>query len=347
MKGTDVPRINHGDIMKTKSYRPDPTRRAALTFAGASALACALPAMAQGDYPNRPIRMIVPLAAGSAVDVAARLLAQRMSVNMGQGIVVENLVGASGIVGAAQVAKAAPDGYTIGGFNDSILTMVPAMNPATPFNPLTDFTHVSQVATIEFAVAVPSSSPYNSVTELVAAAKASPGKVSFASGGNGSPQHLAGALFAVHTGISMQHVPYRGASQAAQDVASGQVDVTFQGIATVSALAKGGKLKLIGVMTPARHPEFPTAPTLAEQGIRGFDFSTWFALTTPPGTPRDIVTRLQREVVRALAEPAIRERYAGLGLKANGTTPEQVTTLVRSQLARYTKTIKDNKIQSD
>ena len=333
--------------MKTKPHRPDRTRRAALTFAGAAALACALPALAQGEYPSRPIRMIVPLAAGSAVDVAARLLAQRMSINMGQGIVVENLVGASGIIGAAQLVKAAPDGYTIGGFNDSILTMVPALNPATPFNPVTDFAHISQVATIEFAVAVPPSSPYNSVAELVAAAKASPGKITFASGGNGSPQHLAGALFAAHTGIDLRHVPYRGASQAAQDVASGQVDVTFQGIATVSALAKGGKLKLLGVMTPTRQPEFPNAATLTEQGISGFDFSTWFSLTAPAGTPKEVVTRLQREVVRALADPVIKERYAALGLKINGTTPEQVTALVGDQLTRYTKTIKDNKIQGN
>lgn len=329
------------------TQRPDRGRRAALTLAGAAALACALPARAQGAYPNRTIRMIVPLAAGSAVDVAARLLAQKMAVNMGQSIVVENLVGASGIIGASQLSKAAPDGYTIGGFNDSILTMVPVLNPATPFNPLTDFTYISQVATIEFAVAVPTDSPYRTVAELVAAAKASPNKISYASGGNGSPQHLAGALFGAHTGIQMRHVPYRGASQAAQDVASGQVDVTFQGVATVAALAKGGKLKLIGVITPTRQGEYPNVPTLAEQGIAGFDFSTWFALTAPPGTPRDIVARLHAESLKALADPGIKERYDGLGLHPNGTTPEQLTALVRTQLARYGKAIKDNNIKGE
>ena len=322
------------------------TRRTAIALAVLGSLALALPAQAQGSYPNRPIRMIVPLAAGSAVDVAARLLAQKMAVNMGQSIVIENITGASGSIGADKVAKAAADGYTIGGFNDSLLTMVPNLGP-TPFNPVTDFSHISQVATIEFSVAVASTSPYKTAAELVAAAKAAPGKITYASGGNGSPQHLGGALFAAHTGIDIRHVPYRGASQAALDVAGGQVDVTFQGIATVAALAKGGKLRLIGVMSDSRHPEYPDSPTLKEQGIQGFDFSTWFTLAAPTGTPKEIVDRLQREVIKALADPEVKARYAALGLKPNGTTPEQVTGLVRDQLTRYGKAIRDNGIKAE
>jgi tripartite-type tricarboxylate transporter receptor subunit TctC len=245
------------------------------------------------------------------------------------------------------VAKATPDGYTIGGFNDSLLTMVPHLNPKTPFNPVTDFAHITQVATIEFSISVAANSPFKSAADLVAAAKAAPNSLTYGSGGNGSPQHLGGALFSAHTGIEMRHVPYRGASQAAQDVAGGQVDMTFQGIATVAALAKGGKLKLIGVMAPGRHPEYPDAPTLKEVGINGFDFSTWFSLAAPPGTPREIIDRLRNEAVRALADPEIRERYAALGLKQNGTTPEQLVTLVREQLARYGKAIRDNKITAE
>lgn len=320
------------------------TRRLAITLAFMAGFALALPAQAQSTYPNKPIRMIVPLAAGSAVDVAARLLAQKMSENMGQPIVVENLVGASGIIGADKLAKSAPDGYTIGGFNDSVLTMVPNLNKSTPFNPVTDFAHISKVATIEFSVAVATNSPYKTAAELVAAAKAAPGKITYASGGNGSPQHLGGALFAAHTGIDMKHVPYRGASQAALDVAGNQVDVTVQGIATVASLAKAGKLRLIGVMADNRHPEYPDTPTLKEQGIQGFDYSTWFALTSPKGTPKDIVDRLQREVVKALNDPMIKERYAGLGLLRVGSTPTELTSLVRDQLARYGKAIRDNNI---
>ena len=323
------------------------TRRAAFTLLAAMGLALAVPAQAQSGYPNKPIRMIVPLGAGSAVDVAARLLAQKMSENMGQSIVVENITGASGIIGADRLAKSAPDGYTIGGFNDSVLTMVPNLNKNTPFNPVTDFAHISQVATIVFSIAVPADSKYKSVTELVAAAKAAPGQITYASGGNGSPQHLGGALFAAHNGVDLKHVPYRDASQAAQGVAGNQVDMTVQGIATVAALAKGGKLRLVGVMADSRQPEYPDTLTLKEQGIQGFDFSTWFALTSPKGTPKEIVDRLQREVVKALADPMVKERYAGLGLKPNGTTPEQLTALVGNQLARYGKAIRDNNIKAE
>jgi tripartite-type tricarboxylate transporter receptor subunit TctC len=331
----------------TQHDRTPFTRRAALTLAAAAGLALTLPAQAQSGYPNKPIRMIVPLAAGSAVDVAARLLAQKMGQNMGQTIIVENIVGAAGIIGAQALQKAAPDGYTIGGFNDSILTMVPNLNPQTPFNPVTDFAPISRVATIEFSIAVAANSPWKSAADLVAAAKAAPGKITYASGGNGSPQHLGGALFAAHTGIDMQHVPYRGASQAAQDVAGGQVDVTVQGIATVAALAKGGKLKLIGVMADQRHPEYPDTPTLKEAGINGFDYSTWFGMTAPKGTPKEIVDRLQTEVVKALADPEIKQRYAALGLKANGTSPDAMLANVREQLARYGKAIKDNNIKAE
>ena len=323
------------------------TRRQALQLAGAAGMAYAVPLRAQGAYPNRSVRMIVPLAAASAVDVAARLIAQKMGANMGQSIVVENIVGAAGIIGASQLAKAAPDGYTIGGFNDSILTMVPNLNAATPFNTVTDFTHVSQVATIDFSISAATGAPWKSAADFVAAAKAAPGKYTYASGGNGSPQHLAGALFASHTGIDIRHVPYRGASQAAQDVAGGQCDVTLQGIATVAALAKGGKLKLIGVMLDQRHPEYPDTPTLKEAGINGFDFSTWFVLTTPKGTPKDIVDRLHREVVKALADPEIKEKYAAVGLKPSGTTPEKTAQIVQEQLTRYGKAIKDNNIKGD
>lgn len=323
------------------------SRRAALALASAAGLALTLPAQAQGAYPNKPIRMVVPLAAGSAVDVAARLLAQKMSQNMGQPIVVENITGAAGIIGAQALLKAAPDGYTIGGFNDSILTMVPNLNPNTPFNPVTDFVHISRVATIEFSIAVAANSPWKSAADFVAAAKAAPGKYTYASGGNGSPQHLGGALFAAHTGIDIKHVPYRGASQAAQDVAGGQVDVTVQGIATVAALAKGGKLRLIGVMADQRHPEYPDTPTLKEVGINGFDYSTWFGMTAPKGTPKEIVDRLQAEVVKALADPEIQQRYAALGLGRNGSTPEAMLANVREQLARYGKAIRDNKITAE
>jgi len=254
-------------------------KQVAMAMACASSMGLIGQAQAQSAYPNKPIRMIIPLAAGSAVDVAARLLAQKMSVNMGQPIVIENITGAAGIIGADRLAKAAPDGYTIGGFNDSILTMVPNLNPNTTFNPINDFSYITQAAIIDFTAAVPMDSPFKTIADLVVAAKSKPDTVTYSSGGNGSPQHMAGAMFGAQLGVNLRHVPYKGASQAAQDTAAGLVNVTFQGIATVSALVKANKLRMIGVPAKTRHPEYPDVPTFEELGVRGFEFSTWFALT--------------------------------------------------------------------
>ena len=304
-------------------------------------------AAAQSSYPTKPIRMIVPLAAGSAVDNAARILAQKMSVNMGQAVVVENIPGASGIIGADRVAKSAPDGYTIGGFNDSVITMVPNLQTNLPFDTMKDFSFVSLVATIDFGLAVTPGAPYKTVAELVAAAKATPGKINYASGGNGSPQHVGAAMFAAQVGVSMTHVPYKGATQAAQDVAAGQVPVTLQGLATVAGLVRGGKLRLIGVPMKSRHPQFPDVPTFAEQGITGFEYNTWFGVTTPAGTPRDIVARLNAEIVKALADPEVRDKYDKLGLASRGSSSDEMATITRDQLAKYAKVVKEANIKAD
>ena len=324
-------------------------KRMAMTAALGAALGPMLSpsALAQGAYPNKPIRMIVPLAAGSAVDNAARILAQKMSVNMGQSVVVENIPGAAGIIGADRLAKSAPDGYTIGGFNDSVITMVPNLNPNTPFNTVKDFAFVSLVATIDFGIAVTPTAPYKSAAELVAAAKAAPGTINYASGGNGSPQHIGAAMFASHTGINLTHVPYNGATQAAQDVAAGQVPLTVQGLATVAGLVRGGKLRLIGVPMKARHPQFPDVPTLAEQGIPGFEYNTWFGVTAPAGTPPEIVARLNSEIVKALADPDVKSKYETLGLASRGTSPEEMMTITRDQLAKYARVVKEANIKAD
>src|SRR5205814_7414082 len=190
-------------------------------------------ATAQPAYPSRTIQIIVPLAAASAVDNAARILAQRMSENMGQAIVIENQPGAAGLIGTDRVAKAAPDGYIIGGFNDSIMTMLPNLHATMPWDILKDFEPISLVATVEWGLVANNDAPYKPAADLIAAAKANPGKINYGSGGNGSPQHVAMEVFASAAGISLTHVPYRGATQAALDVASGQVQVAFQGLATV------------------------------------------------------------------------------------------------------------------
>ena len=215
------------------------------------------------SYPQKPIRLIVPLAAGSAVDNAARIVMQKVSSNMGAAIAIENQAGAAGLIGADRVAKSAPDGYTLGGFNDSIMTMLPNLQAKMPWDILKDFEPISLVATVEWGVVVPSDSPIKTAADLIAAAKKTPGQLNYGSGGNGSPQHIAMALFASQAGVQLTHVPYKGATQAAVGVAGHEVQVAFQGIATVSSLIKAGKLRLIGVTTPRRLAQFPDVRTVS------------------------------------------------------------------------------------
>jgi tripartite-type tricarboxylate transporter receptor subunit TctC len=304
-------------------------------------------AQAQSSYPGRPILMVVPLASGSAVDAAARIVTQKMSANMGQQVIIENQPGAAGLIGAERVAKAAPDGYTIGGFNDSIMTMLPNLYPKMPWDILKDFEPVSLVATVEWGLVASNDAPYRTAGDLIAAAKASPGKIFYASGGNGSPQHIAMALFASTAGVSMTHVPYKGATQAAVDVAGGQVPVAFQGIATVSSLVRANKLRLVGVATRNRMPQFPDVPTVSESGLPGFEFNSWFAVMAPAGTPKDIVDKLNAEIVRALSDPAVRKQLDDQSLTVRGSSAEELRSATREQLAKYARLIKQAGITVD
>ncbi|WP_233154749.1 Bug family tripartite tricarboxylate transporter substrate binding protein [Candidimonas nitroreducens] len=308
-----------------------------------AALAAAMPAHAA--YPDKPIRMIIPLAAGSSVDNAARVLAKKMAENMGASIVIENIPGASGQIGAGQVARAAPDGYTLGGFNDSIMTMLPNIQARLPWDILKDFEPVSLVATIEWGLVASPKTPYHSAADLIKAAKAHPGAINYGSGGVGSPQHIAMELFDSEAGIKMRHVPYKGASQAAVGIAGNEVSVGFQGLAAATGLVEGGKLRLIGVTTPQRMPQFPDVPTVSESGLKGFKFNSWFTIVAPAGTPKPIVDRLNAEIVKALKDPEVIERYKHYGLTPRGSTAQELGTDTRTQLARYHKLIKDAGIQ--
>lgn len=313
----------------------------------AAALALAGPASAQQGYPNKPIRMIIPLAAASAVDNAARIVTQRMSASMGQQIVVENIPGAAGLIGTKNVATAAPDGYTIGGFNDSIMTMLPNMHANPGWDILKDFEPVSLVATIEWGLVANNESGIRSAADLIARAKAKPGEVNYGSGGNGSPQHVAMALFASQAGVTMTHVPYKGATQAALGVASGDVPVALQGLATVAGLVRGGKVKLIGVGTPAPNPAFPDVPTIATTGLPGFTFQSWFTVVAPAGTPKEIVARLNSEIRKALADPAVQAQLKDQGLTPRGSSPEELGQATREQLVRYGRLFKEAGIKAE
>jgi tripartite-type tricarboxylate transporter receptor subunit TctC len=313
----------------------------------ALSLAFAFPAAAQQGYPNKPIKMIIPLAAASAVDNAARIVTQKMSANMGQQIVVENIPGAAGLIGTRNVATAAPDGYTIGGFNDSIMTMLPNMHANPGWDILKDFEPVSLVATIEWGLVANNDSGIRSAADLIAAAKAKPGQVNYGSGGNGSPQHVAMALFDSQAGVTMTHVPYKGATQAALGVAAGDVPVAFQGLATVAGLVRGGKLRLIGVATPAPLAAFADAPTVSSSGLPGFQFNSWFTVMAPAGTSKEIVARLNAEIRKALADPAVQAQLRDQGLTIRGTSPEELAAATREQLARYARLFKEANIKAE
>src|SRR6476660_4891868 len=320
--------------MSTPAEKPE--MRLLHTLIPALALLLAFPANAQTTYPDRPIKMIVPLAAASAVDVAARIVTQKMADNMGQQSVILNLPGASGLIGAEAVARAEPDGYTIGGFNDSIMTMVPNLQSKMRWDILKDFEPVSLVATVEWGLITGNQTNFKSAADLIAAARAAPGKIDYSSGGPGSPQHLAMAMFASAAGISMTHVPYKGATQAATDVASGQIPVGFQGLGTVAALVRGGQLKLIAVPTEKRLAQFPDVPTVDESGLPGFLFNSWFAMLAPAGTPKPIIARLNAEVMKALGDADVR-----------GNSPEELGAMTRDQLAKYGRLIKEMGISNE
>jgi len=329
-----------------------PLLRASARQLGAAlvGIACLLSASVQaqsGGYPQKPIKLIVPLAAGSAVDNAARIVMQKVATNMGTGIAIENQAGAAGLIGADRVAKSAPDGYTLGGFNDSIMTMLPNLQAKMPWDIQKDFEPISLVATVEWGVVVPADSAIRTAADLIAAAKKSPGQLNYGSGGNGSPQHIAMALFASQAGVQLTHVPYKGATQAAVGVAGHEVQVAFQGIATVSSLIKAGKLRLIAVTTPKRLPQFPDVPTVSESGLSGFEFNSWYAMMAPAGTPKPILQKLHAEIVKAISDPAIKEQLFGLGLSPKGTSPDELAADLKIQFAKYGNLIKQANITAD
>ncbi|WP_353172133.1 Bug family tripartite tricarboxylate transporter substrate binding protein [Paracandidimonas soli] len=312
-------------------------------------IACfsATSALGQTAYPDKAIRMIVPLAAGSAVDKAARVVTQHMSQTLGQSIVIENQPGASGIIGAERVAKAEPDGYTIGGFNDSILTMVPHLHKEMPWDPIKDFTSVSLVGTVEWGLIVPAASEIRTAADLIKEAKAKPGSLMYSSGGNGSPQHIAMALFASKAGIQMMHVPYKGATPGAIAVAAGEVQAGFQGIATAIGLIQSEKLRLLAVTTPERLPQFPDTPTVNESGLPGFAFNSWFLIVAPAGTSPEIAEKLSRAARQALEDKEVVSQLSVIGMTPRGTTPDELAQATKDNLELYRRLLLDNGIQPE
>ena len=291
-------------------------------------------------YPVKPVKIVIPLGPGNSVEIAMRIVADKLTTALGQPFVIEPQPGASGQIGTERVARSAADGYTLLAANDGIITMLPNLQKNLPYDVVRDFAPVTQMIGIPFVLVAHPSVPATTARELVQLAKAQPGKLDFSSGGNGSAQHLAMELFMRMTDTTLTHIPYKGAPQAAMDVVSGQIPVAFAGVPIVAALIKEGKLRALGIAGDQRLPLLPDTPTFKEQGI-ALRFVAWAGLFAPAGTPADIVARLNQEAMKALKSHDVQERMAGFGFEIYGTSPENFAETITTDLARIGKAIKD------
>jgi tripartite-type tricarboxylate transporter receptor subunit TctC len=304
------------------------------------ALAAAAHAAAQA-WPSKPIRLVVPFPPGGAVDFYARVVQQPLSEVLGQTVVIDNKAGASGMVGAEAVAKAPPDGYTLLLGNIASLAINVGIYPKMPYDPLKDFTPIVRTVDVNYVLVVHPSVPAKSVPELIAYAKANPGKLSYGSAGSGSLPHLGTELFKAQTGTDMVHVPYKGGGPMVTDLLGGSVHLVIADQANLMPHVQSGKLRALAVATPKRSPNAPDLPTIAESGLAGYDATAWQGLVGPAGMPPDIVKRLNEAFNKVMALPAVREKLVGGGLEPVGGTPEQFGSFIGSEIAKWTKIAKD------
>jgi tripartite-type tricarboxylate transporter receptor subunit TctC len=304
----------------------------------------ALGALAQA-YPSKPIRFVVPYPPGGPTDILGRAVAQALTQSLGQPVVVENKPGASGMIGAEQVAKAAPDGYTLL-VNASIHVINPSLFSKTTFDAMHDFAPVTQIASVPLILVVGQPVQANSVKELIALAKANPGKLTFASSSVGAAPHLAGELLKRMAGIDIVHVPYKGSGPATTDLIGGHVTMMIDSMPSSIGHVKSGKLKVLGVSTARRTPALPDTPTIAET-VPGFDIATWYGVWAPAKTPKEIVNKVSSEIAKSLKRADLSERLAGLGAEGVGSTPAEFAAYCESEFRRWAKVVKDSGAKLD
>ncbi|MGV3655186.1 MAG: Bug family tripartite tricarboxylate transporter substrate binding protein [Noviherbaspirillum sp.] len=300
------------------------------------------------DYPGKPIRFIVPYPPGGPLDGIARMMADKMKDGLGQPVIIDNKPGAGGNIGADAAARSAPDGYTIVMGAVATHAINPTLYTRMPYDPIKDFAPISLVASVPNVLILNNETAgklkIDSVKDLVAYAKANPGKLNYASGGNGSAGHLAGELFKSMAGISMVHIPYGGAAPAQMGLLAGQTDLMFDNLASATPNIRAGKLKPLAVTTSVRAAALPNLPTIseagAEQGLKGFDINTWFGVLAPAKTPEAIIAKLNAEILKALQAPDVKERMARMGAEPSPTTPEQFGALIRKDLKKYEAIVK-------
>ncbi len=299
------------------------------------------------DYPNKAIRFIMPYPIGGSIDIAGRMVAQRLADNLGQAVVVDNRTGAGGIVGTETGARAAPDGYTLLMGGIGTLALSPSLQKNLPYDPNRDLTPVTLLVTIPYVVVVPPSFKATNIRELIALAKAKPNEVNYGSGGNGSAPHLAGELFNTMAGVKITHVPYKGSTGAITDTMSGQVQLTYTGIPSVIGQLKAGRLRPVGVTSIKRTAALPEVPTIAESGVPGYEVNPWFGVMLPARAPQPLVSRINAEILKVLRLPATRERFAAEGFEAAGNTPAQFAAYIKTEQVKWAKVIKDAGIKAD
>jgi tripartite-type tricarboxylate transporter receptor subunit TctC len=290
-------------------------------------------------YPNKPVRIIVGFTPGSATDVTARIFAQRFSEMWGVGVTVENIPGAGGTVGAAKAAKAPPDGYTLKYGANGAMTIAPGLYNKLGYDPMRDFTPVSLLLSMGSIVAVNNDVPVKSFQQLIALARGQPGKLSYASPGVGTPQHVGTELLKILAGVDITHVPYKGA--VFTDVIAGRVTMTLQNAAAILPTVRDGRLRGVAQTSLERSPNIPEFPTVAESGFPGFEAVSWFGLMAPTGTPATIVSKLHQDTMKVLAQPDVRGHFTKLGLDPVGSTPVELATIIKSDIAKWMKVIKD------
>ena len=298
-------------------------------------------------WPTKPIRYIAVFAPGGTTDILARLIAPKLSEALGQPVVVENRPGAGGSVGSEILAKAAPDGYTIGGCTVSSHATNVTLYSKLNYDPVKDFSPITMLATLPNMLVVHPSLGVNNVAELIALLKANPNKYSFGSAGNGTSQHLSGEMFKIITGTSMQHIPYKGSGPMIPDLLAGTIAMSFENITTAYPPVKQGRLKSLAVTTAKRSFVAPDVPTMQEAGLAGYDITSWQALFAPAGVPKEIIARLHAETVKALRSPDVAKRLEDLGLDAGGMSPEELGAVVRNDIARLGKVVRDSGAKVD
>ncbi len=312
---------------------------ALLASAMLASAACAQPVSSDSGWPSKPVRLIAPFPPASTVDVIARVLGQKLSARLGQQFVVDNRVGASGNIGADAIAKAAPDGYTIGVVTSSTHAVAVTLSPTLPYDPLRDFTPITMIASSPYVLVLYPGVPAKTIPELIALAKMRPGALNYGSAGPATLSHLAAALFATLSDISLTHVPYKSTAQSVIDLISGRIEMQFATIAPSLANIRAGQLRALAVTGKRRIEALPSVPTMVEAGVPGYEAVLWFALMAPAGLPAGIASRLNREVVAILATAEMKETLAQQGFIGEPGPPEALTAQIRAEIAKWKEII--------